>query len=200
MSPILGAHQRFAGFDEAINRNRIQLALKAKWFSVVNYDRGSVFIMRSYAPKADTFPHEALAFRLWMEHVKIAMQCNITVLANPNTPPAVVHKKCPLRAKWSTTKLHSGISMLWVYVAGNSDLPLTTSIICRWQYWSSQHSLSRVAGLLECLHFCSAKFIISWSKSLHFFIFHNFMVKINTFLLSGGRGRPVPTGRGTKLP
>jgi hypothetical protein len=28
----------------------------------------------------------------------------------------------------------------------------------------------------------STKFIISWSKSQLFFIFHNFMVKINTFL------------------
>jgi hypothetical protein len=39
--------------------------------------------------------------------------------------------------------------------------------------------------------FFSTKFIISWSKSLLFFIFHNFMVKINTFLPSGGRGRPA---------
>jgi hypothetical protein len=29
--------------------------------------------------------------------------------------------------------------------------------------------------------FFSTKFIISWSKSLLFFIFHNLLVKINTF-------------------
>jgi hypothetical protein len=44
--------------------------------------------------------------------------------------------------------------------------------------------LPRTAGVPT---FFSTKFIISWSKLLLFFIFHNFMVKINTFLLSGGR-------------
>jgi hypothetical protein len=57
------------------------------------------------------------------------------------------------------------------------------------------------------------KQIMPWHNALFhgqnhyfFFIFHNFAVKINTFLgqvvtfsLSGGRGRPVPTGRGRTL-
>jgi hypothetical protein len=42
--------------------------------------------------------------------------------------------------------------------------------------------------------FFSTKFIIWWSKSLLFFIFHNFMVKINTFFAEWWSG-PTSTDR-----
>jgi hypothetical protein len=53
--------------------------------------------------------------------------------------------------------------------------------------------LPRIAGVPP---FFSNKFIISWSKSLLFFIFHNFMVKINTFSAEWCSG---PTGRSRTL-
>jgi hypothetical protein len=51
-------------------------------------------------------------------------------------------------------------------------------------------------GLLKCLHFFQQNSLggVSWSKSQLFFIFHNFMVKINTFFAEWWSG-PISANR-----